>query len=314
MSIITADRAVDYALSHLVPIEAPFVMRFHGGEPLLNFDIVERCVEKTKAALPERTQFEVTTNACLLDAEIGKFLMKNFARIGISIDGAADSHDMHRKLVGGEGSFYRVKKALSHLDIDNPVVSARMTVRHDTVEALYDNVCYLLALGFTVIEPVPDASDSEWTRQDLAMLQTQFYRLSDLQIDLGSKAVICGITASANRLINMPCDVGGKYMHISPQGGLYPCALSVGNPKYCIGHIDTGLCQARVNTIKELNIKENESCIGCARYGYCNGTRCKIINEINTGNAHLPSMMTCKLENLLVKTGRYYKEKQHAMR
>lgn len=90
----------------------------HGGEPLLfRLDRIERLVGRLRARLPHNTQALVgmQTNGVLLTRPIVARLVDLRIAVGVSVDGAAQDHDRHRRTRSGRGSFTSVARALALL-------------------------------------------------------------------------------------------------------------------------------------------------------------------------------------------------------
>lgn len=106
MSWNTAQAAIDDFLSHCgnnpkaVP-DFPAV-RFHGGEPLLNFPLIKRCVRYIRKKIkPKNIQFLITTNGSLLNDETADFLAAEGFVIVVSFDGPKHIHDKNRRTKAG---------------------------------------------------------------------------------------------------------------------------------------------------------------------------------------------------------------------
>lgn len=95
---------------------------FYGGEPLLRFDLIKKCVEYCKKNYPFKIPiFNTTTNGLLLDnEEILDFLIENNFVILVSLDGPKYSHDQHRLCISGKPSFDRVFENLHKFYMKDP--------------------------------------------------------------------------------------------------------------------------------------------------------------------------------------------------
>ncbi|WP_144126885.1 FxsB family cyclophane-forming radical SAM/SPASM peptide maturase [Catellatospora sichuanensis] len=90
----------------------------HGGEPLLfRLDRIEALVGYLHARLPQATEAQVNmqTNGVLLTRPAVARLAALGVTVGVSVDGAADDHDRHRRTHAGRGSFAAVARALDLL-------------------------------------------------------------------------------------------------------------------------------------------------------------------------------------------------------
>lgn len=78
---------------------------FYGGEPLLNFRLIKKCVQYIKNNYSYKCELSITTNGILLNTEVAKFLHDNNFNISISLDGSKNNHNRNRVTSTGEGSF-----------------------------------------------------------------------------------------------------------------------------------------------------------------------------------------------------------------
>lgn len=88
---------------------------FYGGEPLLNWNIVRKCIayaEKTKRD-HYKLMTSISTNLTLLKKEHLPFLRDNNVFINVSLDGPEEEHNRYRHLANGEATFEKVTKNLS---------------------------------------------------------------------------------------------------------------------------------------------------------------------------------------------------------
>jgi His-Xaa-Ser system radical SAM maturase HxsB len=93
-----ADASVDLAFQTTSP---SLTIEFQGGEPLVNFPIVKRIVERGQQRSKETgktVEFTMVSNLALMDEEKLAFLLANRVQICTSIDGPEDLHDRQRKL------------------------------------------------------------------------------------------------------------------------------------------------------------------------------------------------------------------------
>lgn len=81
---------------------------WHGGEPTLaGLEFFRKAVDMQKRMLPQgkRLVNGIQTNATLLDEEWCRFLAEAHFLVGVSLDGPAQIHDLHRQTAGGKSSF-----------------------------------------------------------------------------------------------------------------------------------------------------------------------------------------------------------------
>lgn len=109
-------KSVDYLIKHSSDADR-IVVSFYGGEPLLEFDLIKKCVKYIKLQMEGRTvTFSFTTNGTLLTKEKLEFLIEHDFRITISIDGPEKIHNKHRKYANTSiGSFEQIINNLEYI-------------------------------------------------------------------------------------------------------------------------------------------------------------------------------------------------------
>ena len=99
-----AEKAVDLILqttSDYVTIE------FQGGEPLVNFPVVQHAIEyalEKNKSIGKQLEFTMVSNFALMTEEKLDYLLDKRVQLCTSIDGPADLHDAVRKLPRADGS------------------------------------------------------------------------------------------------------------------------------------------------------------------------------------------------------------------
>jgi uncharacterized protein len=91
---------------------------FHGGEPMMmgkrKFDDICELFRSKLKAVPQLC-FSIQTNGTLIDDEWISSLDRYGVHVGVSIDGAAEAHDRHRRGHKGESTFEKTANGLSRL-------------------------------------------------------------------------------------------------------------------------------------------------------------------------------------------------------
>lgn len=145
MSEETAYRALDLAFqspSHDLKIE------FQGGEPLLNFGLVEEIVVRAELMNEDEGRnltFVIASNLALLDEDILDFARSHNVYFSTSLDGPADLHNKNRPRPGNdswERAVDGIRRIRESLGVDR--VSALMTTTHASLERPREIIdCYL---------------------------------------------------------------------------------------------------------------------------------------------------------------------------
>jgi uncharacterized protein len=131
---------------------------FYGGEPLLRFKFIQRCVEYARSTIKEKKiDYSITTNGTLLTPEIARFFRKHNFSVVVSIDGPKEIHDSFRKDTKGKGSFQKAIQGLKTLiDIYCQDASEKISLsmvytppysrkRLDRIASLWDELPWLPA-------------------------------------------------------------------------------------------------------------------------------------------------------------------------
>jgi uncharacterized protein len=148
MSEETAAQALKIALespSSRIKIE------FQGGEPLLNFSLIEKIVFAAEAAGPraaKRIDFVIASNLALLTEDILAFCKSHGIFLSTSLDGPPDLHNKNRPRPGGNSYELAVKGIRRSQEILGPDrVGALMTTTEASLDRVKDIVDEYVSLG-----------------------------------------------------------------------------------------------------------------------------------------------------------------------
>lgn len=93
---------------------------FYGGEPLLNYTIIQYAVDLGYMKWGDKVTFSISTNGVLLTPIVIDWIIAKNVELAISIDGTEEFHDKHRIDKRGNGSFPNIKTALLYLKTNYP--------------------------------------------------------------------------------------------------------------------------------------------------------------------------------------------------
>jgi len=115
------DPASDAGSAVDVSEQFPPAITFYGGEPLLNFPLIKKCVEYTLERVQgQRVCLALTTNGYLLKGNVAKFLATHGVVVKVSLDGPASVHDQHRRTADGLPTWSTVVENLKAYYRDYP--------------------------------------------------------------------------------------------------------------------------------------------------------------------------------------------------
>ncbi|NLN98285.1 MAG: thioether cross-link-forming SCIFF peptide maturase [Eubacteriaceae bacterium] len=289
MSLEVGKKAIDFVIEaskHRKNIE----IDFFGGEPLMNFDVVKGIVDyarKREKETGKRFNFTMTTNGVLLDQEKRDYLNDTMQNVVLSLDGRKEVHDRVRKTLNDKGSY----------DVISENILAMVKERGDKeyyVRGTYtkynmdfsEDVTFLAEQGIREIsiEPVVAKKDQDYAilKEDLPRILEEYDILLDKMIadyreqPEGSYRFFHYLLDLSNgpcvykRLSG--CGAGNDYLAVTPEGDLYPCHQFVGEERFKLGTLDTGLEQKEMSVaFKKANLLEKEDCQKCWCKYFCGG-------------------------------------------
>ncbi|HEX6525990.1 MAG TPA: FxsB family cyclophane-forming radical SAM/SPASM peptide maturase [Streptosporangiaceae bacterium] len=111
----TASRIGEHARAHGL---TTITLVLHGGEPLLaGRELISDLIRATRKAAGPRVTVDakIQTNAVGLDEDYLRLFDELDIHVGVSMDGAAEAHDRHRRFRSGRGSFAAVSASVRRL-------------------------------------------------------------------------------------------------------------------------------------------------------------------------------------------------------
>jgi uncharacterized protein len=322
MSEGTAFRAVDWLLGQAGDSKEVWIS-FFGGEPLLNFELIEKVVAyaREKAGASRKLEFAMTTNLSLLDDRILDFLVANKVTVLASFDGPPHIQNRNRPLKNGQDSYGTVAPKVRKLLAALPDSSGRSTLvaGDDPGEVARE----LAALGFQNIHIEcasgclltgshaasggrPEVGPHEALiallydrvarfRQAVARRDAEevraLARLRNLENYMGSFLGARDLLHSLARGRRyFFCGRAMAMVGVAANGDIYPCHRFVGTPEYRMGNVHTG--EFRRDEFLRSPLVENPECASCwARY-ICGGN-CQHDNAAATGDPLRPDPNAC---------------------
>lgn len=279
-----------------------------GGEPLLNLDGVKYFLNRFKQEQSTGllTLFRMTTNGTILNEDVLEVL-PSIDFLSVSIDGDKAVHDTNRIYPDRKGSFDTVINNIDKVLYIKPNAAARMTITKKNVSQLFENISFLIDCGFHNILPNIDFTNRDWEDSDVEIYLNQMKRVSKLiesKKEQSSSIEIPIFSYLKRKRRNDKCDGGKDSFAISASGDIYPCSVIMNMEEWKIGNVFQGLDSSSLERLEDISKTDTTSCVGCSRYEYCNGPRCKLINYKYTGHYDKPLDAFCVYENLGYQLGK----------
>ena len=287
MSFEVGKRALDFLIEHSGS-RRNLEVDFFGGEPLMNFDVVKQLVAYARSIEKEKGKnfrFTLTTNGMLIDDDVIDFANREMSNVVLSLDGRKEIHDRYRVDYAGNGSWEKVVPKFQKLveAREGKNYYMRGTFTHANPDFLND-IRQMLDLGFTELsmEPVVCApgDPEELTQEDLPVVMRQYEELAELmrQRDREGRPFtfyhymidLTGGPCIYKRISG--CGSGTEYMAVTPWGDLYPCHQFVGEEKFRLGDIWSGVTNTAIqDEFAACNVYARPECRDCWAKLYCSG-------------------------------------------
>ena len=299
----------------------PFVVNFFGGEPFLNFDVIEHGMKYAQEKRYNMT-FGVTTNLTILTDHMIDIIEEYDLGLLISIDGIREIHNRNRC-----NSYDTVKanvKKLTDRHLHH-LMEVRMTVMPEDVDYLLPSIQSIVDMGIVNIAPVA-VTDTHWTSEQYVKFEENLCKVWDWLIDIYNNndnkdnVSIKFIEDYLEKVLTLPlvesqnkvCMAGTKHScSIGVGGDILPChqrhSVRDGYEKLLMGNIllDTEILDI---TFNEQTIQGAFDCNQCIANGICKGG-CPSENYTQNGNGNIMNETQCMITSIMVGVACEYQQK-----
>src|SRR5690554_4152086 len=276
-----------------------FNLSFYGGEPLLEYKLINKCIEYTnKRMLGKNIKYNMTTNFSIINDEIIEMLIKNNIYITISIDGNEDTHDKNRKLANdGSGTHKIVMQNLNFLRekyLDYYLKCVQINCVWD-LENSYDELLeFFTNEVFNGVRVNITPVDNKRTENSYVLTQNnikQNYRCATTSILKGIGLYKNKVNGDVqwwykynlfNRKLfyikempsfyhhNGPCLPGYKRLFINTDGAFLPCEkVSNLSNALCFGNVFDGFNFEKVKELLNIGKLTEYECQNCWAIHFC---------------------------------------------
>lgn len=320
MDTMTAEKILRFTYDRFIEtrdnVNEKFNISFFGGEPLLNFDLIQDIVSKNLDA-----NYYITTNFVAVSDEMLQVFQDYDFGILVSIDGIKEIHDKNRC-----NSYDRVvaniKRAIEyglHLNLE-----ARITITPEDVSHLFEATKNVFELGIDNIAPcmvydMPWSEDTykEYERQIRMIYEwaLSIYNDPNNKRNLQVKCVDEYIELCYGmQLDTSPCGFYNN-MHLSfgPDGEFGPCHQIHTNYKnqqeLLYGNINDEVINFdNIGRVLVAKHKESEKCDKCNYNTFCR-RGCPVENLKTTGKLYEPTENVCRTIDIMYRVSKEYQEK-----
>ncbi len=316
-----------------------------GGETLLYINEIEKIINHiwnicNKLNILNKLNITLNTNGTLIykNNSIKNLLLKyknNFKKLGISIDGPKEIHDLNRKYLNGKGSYEDIIKSIEWLKENDFKNLALLTaITNDNLNNFF-NVFKFLYEKFKIQIHSCSIYQKIWTEKESIIFLKELIKIIDYiydndleykdkilryQIFINDKQLLNNFGYEFNNEHKISCGycLTNFSSCVDSDGKIYSCQkyLSSGIKKdMSTGYIDNNKIVINKNeTIKELNNLINffpEECNTCDLFNTCH--QCNIIiyeTDENDPTKYLNKKGLC-LFNYATNIAHYYQKIKH---
>lgn len=273
MTLDDANAAIDLALRSPSP---NIKIEFQGGEPLLNFELIQHIVKESKNRNTDKNlAFVIATNLALISSEILSFCKEHDVLISTSLDGPEDLHNRNRPRPGRD-SYQRAVEGirLAREILGRDKVSALMTTTEASLGRVKDIIDEYLVQQFdgVFLRPLSPYGFAVKTRSYKAYDSDrwiEFYKEGiEYIIELNRSGVPFREYYAATILAKMFTSADPGYVDLMSPSGIGIAAViynydgvvyasdegrmlaEMGDQKFRLGHV-------RSNTYREIFLSEN---------------------------------------------------------
>lgn len=320
-------KSLDFFVSKFAPNAKYYRVDFvGGGEPLLNFDIIEAtCLyaKELESKIGKPIKIWMCTNGTVFNETILNKINSMNLSIGVSIDGNEESHNVARKFINGQGTYEQVMKGIERIRNEDSyskklkdvwVLSVLHGLNLNVLQILHHHVNH----GFTTVQMKPVRLDKahklSLNNNNFEELIYNYYVLKDYLIenikngDIRFLKVILNDNDYLGRIIisiimrqkNIYRCGAGKYkLSISANGDIYPCDSFVGNTEYLLGNLSDEVIDAnKTNEFYRAHVFNRKPCHDCWNKFLCGGD-CYYNSVLTTNSLFNVDPIICKLKKVL---------------
>lgn len=326
MSEKVAIDAIDFFCKHS-EFSDRATLSFYGGEPLIMYGLVKKCIAYCKEVMPDKgMEYRMTTNGTVITDEIVEFLDREHVLLTVSVDGPKSIHDKYRRFaIDGTGTFDRVYNNLLHIKEKYPsffkTISINAVVDRDVeiteVTDFFNND--ELFKGINI-----DINGVEDSYIDMQYVETIDYKVS-LE-ELLFKQLLDKMRGQkeqpGTRLLNSvkgfarfmekkeslsesmhhqgPCVPGQGKLFVDVYGNMRPCEkVSEHNPDFIIGNIYEGFYHDKVKRLLNIGLLTEEECKNCWAIRLCK--ECPLVTDNVDGISRDKKLKECEAQKRLIK-------------
>lgn len=258
-------------------------LRFFGGEPLLQFNLIKKIVKR----YPNHT-YSIVTNGSLLTKEIARFLSENNFSVGLSYDGYGWQEKNRVSLRNNSQKDF--ERAVNLLSKANAYIGVSTVLTKESIPYLYDIHLEVFS-NFPINGWAYLIGYSEnMTLSDLDVFQNELFSIVN---DFPSEHLL-----KINDLKKWAMKITGEWPidGFCGAGTCYSAITSKGESRFCPFFLRESSCYGPKIGLEEV------ICSKCPIWNFCKGG-CLALNMYGSGDTHKSHPFSCKKNHIYFEAG-----------
>lgn len=300
MSWDIAKRSIDFLFDHSSACEEVNI-GFYGGEPLLEFELLKKCVEYAEErGEGKNVTFTITTNGTLFKPDIIEYFIEHEISTMISLDGPKEVHDKYRRFAAnGCGTFDVIEKKLEEIKMNYPEFFKGLMINvvvnpneeYGCINNFFINYEHFKELNVrsSLVDDTYSVEKNVFSKDYVSNRNYELFKMylshfkiidqafvspialqeissiRDFEKNLGSSVEIPDKTAHSG-----PCIPGILRLFINVDGIFYPCErVSEISEPMKIGTIDKGFDIDKIRALLNVGKLSADECKNCWAIRHC---------------------------------------------
>ncbi len=270
---------------------------FHGGEPLLAFDVLKELFQWGREEAKRQRKdlsFSVLSNGTIMSDEMIAFFKRNDVSLAFSLDCSQEAQDRNRIYPDGSGSYEKVRATLDRVSGAGLAFNLVTVVNRHNWKTLDDLVPLMKRYGVRTVTCNPlFFGGRAMEARDLGIRGAEYFegmrKLLDALIAYNrsgqDKLYELNMSFLARNLTNLdytymclasPCGAGMATLSVSPNGDVYPCDEFTNVKGFLCGNINEEpleriLQKPAMQQVSLVTVENLVRCHDCDWKRFCGG-------------------------------------------
>jgi uncharacterized protein len=294
MSWDIAKRVVDLVIDY--PADCGRFL-FHGGEPLLEPNLIRKVVNYAKSRADEvgkHFDFGIQTNGTLLSSRTWKIIGDLELSFGLSLDGDRLANNITRTFPDGKSSYNLVKRSLAMMDRRDSSANAILVMskaNYSRMPEILSHLSTVSGLSGIKINPLHEDGRAKGEWDELTLTPQEFLKAHIAYLDYCATTDAPLLEANVSEMLwdiadntrtylcrKAKCGAGRDFFSFEPNGEIYPCDGWFDHRELILGHvqsvesIETLLDKDSImRRISQRDCENIAECSACTYKRFCRG-------------------------------------------